>query len=287
MVIYKNYDQEALNKQFNNSARVPEFEQIVQQWIAESEALRQQVRFHQDLQYGIHERNRLDIFPSSEPDSPVHVFFHGGYWQSRDKEDFHFIANGFIKHKITMVSVTYPLAPQASMDDIIDSCRQAMAWLYRHVTEYTGDPNRIHISGHSAGGHIVAMLMATNWKEIAEDLPGDLMKGGCAISGLFNLLPIQLSYVNYPIGMDEATAHRNSPVHLSPGSNAPLIVTVGEAESDEYRAQSQDLVDTWSQQGLSITHLPIPDANHFSILDHLATAEGVLNQAILEQMNIN
>ena len=100
MTIYKNYDQEALNKQYNNRARVPEFEQIVQQWNRQSEALRQQTRYHRDLQYGTHERNRLDIFPSTKPNSPVHIYFHGGYWQSRDKADFHFIVNGFINHNI-------------------------------------------------------------------------------------------------------------------------------------------------------------------------------------------
>jgi len=287
MTIYKNYDQEALNKQYNNRSRVPEFDQIVQQWNTQSEALRQQIRYHRDLQYGTHERNRLDIFPSTDPHSPVHVYFHGGYWQSRDKADFHFIANGFIKHNITTALVSYPLAPQASMDDIIDSCRQAMAWLYRHVAEYTGDPGRIYISGHSAGGHLVAMLMATNWQELAEDLPANLIKGGCAISGLYNLLPIQLSHVNDLIGMDEATARRNSPIYLSPGSNAPLIVTMGEAESDEYHAQSQELVDAWSKKGLSITHLPIAKANHFSILDHLTTEGASLNRAILAQMGLS
>lgn len=284
MVIYKNYDQEALNKQYNNRARVPEFEQIMQQRNEGSEAFRQQTSYHRDLQYGPHERNRLDIFPSNEVNSPVHVFFHGGYWQAGDKEIYHFIAESFCKHNITTVLVTYPLAPQVSMDEIIASCRQAMAWLYCHVAEYTGAPNKIHVSGHSAGGHIVAMLMATKWQELAEDLPGDLIKGGCASSGLYNLLPIQLSYVNDLIGMDEAMARRNSPVYLSPGSNAPLIVTVGEAESDEYHAQSQDLVDAWSEKELSIIHLSVPDANHFSILEHLAIEGGSINQAILNQM---
>src|SRR5262249_509506 len=151
---------------------------------------------HANLAYGPHERERLDIFPAAQTPAPVQVFFHGGYWQAFSKDTFHFVGESFIEHGITTAYVNYPLGPQASMAEIVASCRNSLAWLYRHVGEYGGNPQKIYISGHSAGGHLVAMLMATAWPDQAAELPRDLIKGGCTISGLFDLIPIQLSYVN-------------------------------------------------------------------------------------------
>jgi arylformamidase len=285
MIIYKNYDQQALDSQYNNRARVPEFEQIVQQWEQDSEALRQRVQFQADLAYGPHPRELLDIFPASRAGAPVHAFIHGGYWRSLEKRLFHFIADSFIAHDITYVAVSYPLAPEATMDQIVASCRQAIVWLYRNITQYNGDPNKIYISGHSAGGHLVAMLMATDWPALAAGLPSAAIKGGCAISGLFNLIPVQLSYVNEDVRLDEVMARRNSPQFLPPTCHSPLIVAVGGAESDEYLAQSHDFAAKWSQQDSLISEIVVPETNHFSILDHLAD-NASLNQAILAQMGL-
>jgi arylformamidase len=245
------------------------------------------VRFYQDLRYGSSEREYLDIFPAVQPNAPVQVFFHGGYWQAMEKAVFHFLANGFIDKGITVVCVNYPLAPQASMDEIVRACRHATVWLYQHISDYHGDPSRIYISGHSAGGHLVAMLMATQWKTFGEQIPQDLIKGGCAISGLFSLIPVQLCYLNTVLGMDEATAQRNSPLFLSPTCSAPLIISVGKLESDEYHAQSRDVAIKWEQQGVPVTEITVANANHFSILDHVVDRKMSLNQAILSQMEIS
>ena len=252
MEVYKHYTQDELDAQYNNRAMVPDFARYVQQWQQKSETLRQHVHVVQDVRYGEHERERLDIFPAAQSQVPIQVFFHGGYWQAMQKEVFHFLASGFIQDGITTVLVNYPLAPQASMDDIIAACRRAIVWLYQHIADYHGDPERIYISGHSAGGHIVAMLMATAWHEWDQDLPRDLIKGGCAVSGLFTLLPIQRCYLNKVLGMDEAMARRNSPLFLSPTCPASLIISVGACESDEYHAQSHDLATAWGQYGIPI-----------------------------------
>ena len=126
--------------------------------------------------------------------------------------------------------------------------------------------------------------MATDWPKLDGAMSSNFIKGGCAISGLFNLIPIQRCYLNEVLGMDEEMARRNSPVFLSPTGNNPLIVTVGSLESDEYHAQSQELIDVWSSTRISLTQLPIADADHFSILEHFISEEAVLNQAIRQQM---
>jgi arylformamidase len=286
MVIYKNYDQEALDLQYNNRTKVPDFTQIVAGWKQRSEALRQSASLYPDLRYGAHERERLDIFPANMPNSPVLVFFHGGYWQAMEKDVFHFIVAGFLEHQVTVAMVNYPLAPEVTMDDIVSSCRRAMVWLYDHVVAFNGSPPRIYVSGHSAGGHLVAMLAATDWKQLGAQLPHDLIKGGCAISGLFDLTPIRLSYLNDVLGLDAATVQRNSPVDLVPNYQGRLIVAVGELESDEYHAQSRGLVRAWSEAKWSLRYLPVAGANHFSILEQFVTDRGALNKAILEQMQV-
>lgn len=286
MIIYKQYTQQDLDKQYNNRAAVPDFAQIVAQWQQQSQAVRQKSAIIADLPYGNHQREQLDIFPAGQSDAPVQVFFHGGYWQAMDKSVFHFIAESFVSQGITTVLVNYPLMPQVTMTQLVDACRRAMAWLYRHLADYDANPDKIYISGHSAGGHIVAMLITTHWPQLDESLPNQLIKGGCAISGLFNLEPIRLCYLNDVLAMDQAMARQNSPVFLSPAGHSPLIVTVGGLESNEYHAQSQELVDAWQKHPLPITHLPVPNANHFSILDHLTDETKLLRQTILKQMQL-
>jgi arylformamidase len=287
MFVYKNYTQEALDRQYNNRQAVPDFAAIVAQWEADSEAFRQRARSHQESAYGPHPRETLDIFPAAQAGAPIQVFFHGGYWQAMDKRVFHFIAEGFIDWGATMIFINYPLAPQATMDEIIQSCRQAIVWLVRHGADYGANIDRLYISGHSAGGHIAAMLMTTAWPELDPTLPADPIKGACAISGLFNLTPIQLCYLNSVLGLDEAMTRRNSPVGLNPTCPNPLIVTVGEREPAEYQAQSQDLASAWSDKGLPITQIQAANADHFSILEQVIDPEARLNQVILQQMGLN
>jgi arylformamidase len=284
MAIYKNYDKTALDKQYNNRAMVPNFADIVQNWERQSEALRQRATHHAGIAYGSGVREYLDIFPGGKAEAPLHVFFHGGYWQGMQSNVFHFIADGFLTRGITTILVNYPLAPAATMAEIIDACRRAVVWIYRHAAEYGANPHKIYISGHSAGGHLVAMLLATAWADWDDDLPADLIKGGCAISGLFNLIPIQRSYVNDNIGINEAMARQYSPDFLAPATISPLIISVGEAESAEYHAQSEELATTWTEKGAAIQTLTIAGANHFTILDALVQPEGVLHRAILAQM---
>ena len=285
MLIYKNYDKAALDDQYHNRSKVPEFEDILQRWRDDSARLRRQFKSHQKLAYGPHPREYVDIFiPTAPAGRPVQVFFHGGYWQSLETDLFHFVAGGFVEQGLSTILVNYPLAPQASMTKIVDACRRALVWIYQQGAVYDYDPHQIYISGHSAGGHLVAMLLTTVWPTFAPDLPPDLIKGGCAISGLFNLEPIRLSYVNDQIGLDRAMARANSPVLLAPRSFNPLIVGVGGAESDEYLAQSRDLAAAWGPAGVPVREVIIADANHFTVLDALAKPDGLLNRAIMKQI---
>jgi len=282
MHVYKHYTQTDLDKQYNARASVTDFGGIVEDWNRRSKELRRYAHMVKDVRYGAGERELLDIFPTSRPDSPLLVFFHGGYWQALDKRVFHFVVRELIERGIAAAVANYPLAPAVSMDEIVQSCRKAMVWLYRCGTDYGCSSEEIFVCGHSAGGHIAAMLMATSWSLIADGLPVDLVKGGCALSGLFDLHPIRLSYLNDTLGMNEVTARRNSPVHLAPACNRQMVVSVGAAESDEFHFQSKDFVSAWSDKGVPVNLMIVEKAGHFSMLDHLTDSGSPLFQAILQ-----
>ena len=286
MFVYKQYDQEALDKQFNNRLHVPDFADYLQRWEQLSKEAGEKFPVIKDLQYGTLQRERVDIFPSSLPLSKTLVFIHGGYWQMLDKALFHFIANGFHSLGITIAIINYPLAPDASMDQIVKSARNAISWLYTNIAQFNGDPDQIYVCGHSAGGHLAAMMMATNWRLVHPALPGNLVKGVCVISGLFNLLPVQLSYLNKVLNMDEGTAFINSPAYLEPANACPVIVAVGGAETAEFNSQGKELYEAWQNKGFDLQLLPLPGLNHFSIVESIVCPGSRLHIAMLELMGV-
>jgi len=213
----------------------------------------------------------------------VQVFYHGGYWQALAKESFHFLAEGFAPAGMTTVIVNYPLAPEATMERIVAACCRSLIWLHRHIAAYGGDPAQLHIAGHSAGGHLVAMLLATNWPAMAPDLPANLISSGVALSGLFDLHPIQRSYLNTVLSLDDNDVQRFSPRRLLPAYLCPLLLTVGDRESAEYHAQSRDLAQRWLAHGMPVNELRQPGHHHFSILTTLADPTSPLHRALRRQ----
>ncbi len=286
MFVYKQYNQEALDKQFNNRLHVPDFADYFQRWEQLSKEAGEKFPVIKDVQYGPLQRERLDIFPSILPLSKTLVFIHGGYWQMFDKALFHFIANGFHSFGITIAIINYPLAPDVSMDQIVKSARNAISWLYTNIAQFNGNPHQIYVCGHSAGGHLAAMVMATNWRFVHSALPPNLVKGVCVISGLFNLLSVQLSYLNKVLNMDEGDAFINSPVNLEPSNCCPLIVAVGGAETAEFNSQSNNLYEAWQNKGFNLQLLPLPRLNHFSIIESIVYPGTRLHNAMLELMDV-
>ena len=226
----------------------------------------------------------LDIFLAGPDLAPVHVFIHGGYWQSRTKDDFSFVALGLVPLGAHVVVVNYALAPAADMDEIVRQNRAALAWVWRNADSFAGDRDRLYVSGHSAGGHLVAMAMATDWPAFGDGLPGDLVNGGCAISGLYDLEPIRLSYLNEALGLDAAAAARNSPTRSPPRGSQPLIVAVGEAEPEEYQRQADEYLAAVAAAGGRGEKYVARGLNHYSIIDEFLRPDSPLAQAAARQM---
>lgn len=286
MFVYKQYDQESLDTQYNNRLHVPEYADYLNRWTLLSGHTQQKLPVIKDIPYGKLQREKLDIYPSLQPQSKTLIFIHGGYWQMLDKSMFHFIANGFHSYGVTTVLLTYPLAPEASIDQIVLSCRKAIKWLYRNLSAFNGDPHQMYVAGHSAGGHLAAMLMATDWEFFDPGLSAKMLKGICAVSGLFNLVPIHLSYINKVLKMDMETATCNSPVRLEPSNACPLIVAVGEAETAEFKDQSKELYTCWKNKGIDSELLQLPRQNHYSIAETIVDPQSSLHQALRKLMQI-
>jgi arylformamidase len=283
--IFRGYDRPGLDREYNNRAKVASFADYLARYARESEATRKALGARLDVPYGPTPAETLDIFPAAGPGpAPINVFIHGGYWMALDKTDFSYVARAFQPAGVATVVVNYALIPSVSMDELVRQCRAAVAWVHRHAASFGGDPDRIFVSGHSAGGHLTAMCLETDWK--AFGAPANTVKGGAGISGLYDLEPIRLCYLNDTLKLDSEVAGRNSPVQLTPTSHASLLLPVGGLEGPEYHRQSEDLAAAWRRHGISCEVLDMAGADHFSIVSQLEDAGSELTRAIHRQMGL-
>jgi arylformamidase len=269
---YRGMDQTALDAAYNNGAAVGP---VKREHYAAERARRSDLfrREHpggrMNVAYGAAARQRLDIHPCGVAGAPTLAFIHGGYWQTNDKEPMAFLGSGLLPAGFHLVNIEYTLAPAARLDAIVAEVRAAVAWTIDHAKDWDGDPARVFVSGNSAGGHLTAMAMSV-----------PRVAGGVAISGLFDLEPIRLSYLNEKLRLDEAEAQRNSPIHHLPARSAPLVVTVGLDELPELIRQSKEFAEAWSKGGLPGLYLPLEGHDHFSIVEELASPDGRLIAAL-------
>ena len=270
MTVYRGMDKAQLDAAYNNSAAVADSPAILADWQARSEHLRAAHPQLLDLRYGQAERNRIDYF-AAKRGGPVLVFIHGGYWQMRAKETFSFLAEGPLAHGMHVAFVGYTLAPQKRLEGIIAEVRDAIAWLASRVGDFGGDPDRMHVSGWSAGGHLAAMSIAE-----------PAVRGGLAISGIYDLEPIRLSYLNEKLGLDDDEAQRNSPLWHISKSTKPLIVACGGGELPELQRQSQAYATARADAGLPGRLVTLAGHNHFTILEELAHPDGALTRLVRE-----
>jgi arylformamidase len=272
-MIYRGMDRKALDAAYNNTAAVGEArrDQYVAGWSARSDVVRKTWGGRFDLPYGAGARERVDLFACGRPGSPTLLYIHGGYWQFNDKEPYAFLGESLLPAGFNLVLAEYTLAPAARMDHIAAEIRRATAWTIHHAKEYGGDPDRVFVAGHSAGGHLTAVAMND-----------DRVAGGVAISGIYDLEPIRLNYLNDKLGLDIEEAERNSPIRHLPAYAGPLVVTVGLDELPELIRQSEEYAAAWTRHGLRGRYLPLPGHEHFSILEELARPDGAILAALKE-----
>lgn len=260
-----------LEAEYNNRRRVPNHAEIAARWEKASAQYRADAKCELDKPYGKGERQRYDLFlPKNGAPSGLAVFIHGGYWQRGDRKAYSFVARGLNERGISVAVPSYTLCPGPSVMDIVAEMRQFLKALWEQTKRHPV------VTGNSAGGHLTAAMVATDWAK-AGGVPGDLVRAGYAISGVYDLAPLIGTSINEPVKLDAARAREASPLFWpAPAGNRTFVAAVGGDESQEFIRQGLEVTAAWSRAGVKAECVIVPDTNHFTVVDELARAESAM-----------
>jgi arylformamidase len=276
------YTPEWVERGYNNRAAVPDHPRWLDRFAELAAAARASLEHRPDLRYGPGEKETLDLFLPNGAARGTFVFFHGGYWRALDKSDVSFVAAPFVAQGLAVAVVNYDLCPAVSVAAIVEECRRAVAWIVRDGARVGANAARILAGGHSAGGHLAAMLLATEPAALGVD--AGTIAGAVSLSGVHDLTPLVLFSFNADLRLDVGEALRLSPAFLSPRLSAPLLLAVGADETAEFLRQTWMLWDRWPKSRPSAAKMPliVPACNHFSVLAQYADGASALTRATLD-----
>ncbi|MGD8709808.1 MAG: alpha/beta hydrolase [Ectothiorhodospiraceae bacterium] len=279
---WKLYTPEQLETQYNPRATVTDFARYFERFVSLSEDTRRELHHDLDIRYGDGPKETLDVFPAADPDAPIHLFFHGGYWRSQDKKDYAFVARNLVPAGVTVVVANYDLCPEVRVSDIVRQAIDCTRYVALNGRELGGDPARLTISGHSAGGQLVAKLVGFDWESIGMSNP---IRSAVSVSGVFELEPLLHTSINAEVHMDGPEARANSPL-LEPAPDPTSIwLLVGGDEPSEFHRQSDDYGAMCREAGSTVRIDHIDGANHFSVLSDLYVDRPELMTRLREWIN--
>lgn len=266
-MLYRDFvTQEAIDREYD-PMRGRDPVALLTGWRERSERTRARHRVTLDVPFGPSLAERMDIYHATRNNAPVHLFFHGGYWRSLGHREFGFIVDELVTKGITVAVVNYALCPAVAFGEVVRQSQAALAWVYRHAESLGVDREQISVSGHSAGGHLCAMLLATDWEGVY-GLPNELIRGALMLSGLYDLRPFPWSWLQPKLQLTGRDVASYSPLFLPARVPATVHLCAGGKESTEFARQMNDYAEYLRQQGLTTTTALLPDDDHFSILEH-------------------
>lgn len=270
---------------YNPRLTVPDWQQAFDRWNRGSEEARARLDCYLDVPYGPGEAEKTDIFRARGESRALLVFIHGGYWRSLDKKSFSFLAPALTAAGVTLAVPNYSLCPAVQVRDIVMQMVQACAWLHRNGANFGAPARRLYVCGHSAGGHLTAMMLATLWLEYAADLPEKTVLAGFSISGLYDLREIcKAPSINGDVRLNEKAALEVSPAFMPAATDAPLYTAVGEKENEGFHIQNRIIAERWKKVHKGDTVSPGDD--HFTVLERLTDPASALHRAVLAMMGL-
>jgi arylformamidase len=267
--------------EYNNRARVPEHVEIFARWQREAAAYRDRMKAEENaelgLSYGTSARQKVDLFfPDATGHTPLALFVHGGYWRSLDASTFSHVSAGLNSRGVAVAVAGYDLCPDVTIGQIISQIRTACLFLWRRFGQ------RLMVYGHSAGGHLAACMVATDWKKFDPKAPIDLVPAGYSISGVFDLTPLIKTAMNVDLRLDDTEVARISPMYWPVTRGRVFDAVVGGQESSEFLRQSHIITDNWRQRGIETRYEEVPGANHFTVVDPLSDPNSAMTARCAE-----
>jgi arylformamidase len=282
---FLDYDQAELDRQYDQRAWAPNAIEVINRYAADSEVVRRRLGEPETHPYGEGRAATLDLFRAHRPHAPIHVFIHGGAWRTLGKRDSAFAAETFVRAGAHFVALGFELLPVATLDEMVQQVRSAIAWIFRNADRLGGDPKRIFVSGHSSGAHLAGTVVTTDW-QARFHLPQNVVKGALCISGTYDLEPVRRSARNAYVQLDAGMVDRLSPARHADNIVCPVVVGTGEHESDELKRQARDFAALIERRGVPVRLVEGAGLNHFEIINTLASPFGLLGRIALQQMGL-
>ena len=284
--LYRNMTPDELRLQYNPARSMPKAPQLFQSWKQRSADFRARAKAELGIAYGENPAARLDLFLPEASSPRLHVYIHGGYWQAFGKDDFSFMAEGLVRAGMAVAIVGYPLCPTVPFAGVIRHARLALAFLWREAGRLGVKPDKLQISGHAAGAHLCAMLLATLWSKFDEALAEDIIHSALLISGVYELEPLRFIETGRALRLTPEMAKRLSPISLRSASKARLLLSTGGQESAEFKRQTSVFGRLWARQGSNLEVITFPLRNHFTVLEELAPPESALVRRSQELLDL-
>ena len=283
--VWLDMDQKELDDAYSQFIYAPNIGQVIDRWGTNSALVRSRLGEPLRFAYGTEPGESLDVYMTTQPNAPVHIFIHGGAWQQGTAESYGFPAELFVNAGVHYVVPDFSWIQDVgdSLYPLADQLRRAVAWIYRNAEKFGGNADQLYLSGHSSGGHLAGVMLTTDWEQEA-GLPPEIIKGGLCCSGMFDLKPVRLSsrgeYIRFTDEMEDAF----SPIRHLDNLHAPLIVAYGSYETPEFKRQSRDFAKAVSDTGKPVQLIVAENYNHFEVIETLANPHGILGRAVLQQM---